>query len=97
MQKRFGKVTTLEARFHPFNDSMPEIFSAFGVDSDITDHRKLMRHRSDKNQYGVPQRSPIHFQLCETMASRTERVARLFSADEHAYLTAGSFFGGGNG
>jgi hypothetical protein len=53
-----------------------------------------MRHRSNKDQYSVPQRRPVHFQLCETKTSRVKRVIGFSTADEDAYLAAGSLFRG---
>jgi hypothetical protein len=97
MHKRFGKVTTLEARLHPLNDFTPEIVSTFGVHAGIPDHRKSMRHRRDEDQYCVPRRCPVHFQLCKAKSSRTECVVRFSAANEDAYLAARPFFGSGNG
>jgi hypothetical protein len=97
IQKRFRKITVFKARLHHRNDFLPEIVSAFGMHPGITDHRKLMRDRSDENQYRVPQWRPPHFQLREAMTGRWERVVNLSPADIDAYFTAGSFFGCGNG
>ena len=36
-------------------------------------------------------------QLCEAKTGRMERVARFLATDENPDLTAGSFFGGGDG
>ena len=96
MDKRFRKVTMLKARLHHLNDFSPEIVSALGVHPGITDHRKLMRHRSDENQYGVPQWRPPHFQLREAMTGRLERMVDFSPADIDTYFTARSSFGCGN-
>jgi len=97
MQECFGKVPALEARFHPLDNSTPEIVSAFGVHRRVTDHGKLVRNRGDEDQDSVPQQRLVHFQLCEASGSRMERVLRFPAADEDAYLSACPFFGGGNG
>jgi hypothetical protein len=96
MQKRFGKVATLETGLHPLDDFTPEIVSAFGVNRRVTNHRKSMRDRSDKEQYGVPQRCLVHLQLLEALASRVEWVIRFFATDKDAYFTAGPFFSAGD-
>jgi hypothetical protein len=96
MDKRFRKVTMFEARLHHLNDLSPEIVSALGVHSSITDHRKLMRHRSDENQDGIPQWRTPHFQLREAISGLLERPFDFSPADIDPYLTARPAFGCGN-
>jgi hypothetical protein len=86
-----------EARLHPLDHCTPEIVSAFGVHSGVSDYRKLVRDRGDEDQDGVPQRRLVHFEPREASTGRMKRVVRLASTDEDAYLPACSFFGGGNG
>jgi hypothetical protein len=97
MDKGFRKVTMFEARLHYLNDLSPEIVSALGVHSSITDHRKLMRHRSDENQDGVPQWRTPHFQPREAMTGLLERTVDFSPADIDPYFTARPAFGCGNG
>src|ERR1700737_156343 len=97
VHKCFGEITTSQARLHSLNDFTPEIIAAFGMNTSVPDHGKLMRHRSDENQHRVPQRCLIHFQSGEAKAGRMEGVARFSAADEDADITACSFFGGSNG
>ncbi len=96
MDKGFRKVTMFEARLHYLNDLSPEIVSALGVHPGITDHRKLVRRRSDENQDGVPQRRTPHFQPREAMTSLLERMVDFSPADIDSYFTARPAFGCGN-
>jgi hypothetical protein len=96
MDNRLSKVTMLKTRLHHLNDFPPEIVSALGVHPGITDHRKLMRRRSDENQNGVPQWRTPHFQLCEAMTGLLERTVDFSPANINTNFTARSSFGCGN-
>lgn len=96
MDNRLSKVTVLKTRLHHLNDFPPEIVSALGVHPGITDHRKLVRRRSDENQDGVPQRRTPHFQFCEAMTSLLERMVDFSPANINTNFTARPSFGCGN-
>jgi hypothetical protein len=96
MEKCFRKVTMLQARLHHLNNFSPEIVSTLGMHPSITDHRKLVRHRSDENEDGVPQWRLPHLQLREAMIGLLERMVDFSPADIDAYFAAGSSFGCGN-
>ena len=96
MDNRLSKVTMLKTRLHHLNDFPPEIVSALGVHPGITDHRKLMRRRSDENQDGVSQWRLPHFQLCEAMTGLLERKVDFSPANINTNFTARPSFGCGN-
>ena len=96
MDKRLCKVTMLKTRLHHLNDFPPEIVSALGVHPGITDHRKLVRRRSDENQDGVPQWRTPHFQLCEAMTGLLEHTVDFSPANINTNFTARPSFGCGN-
>ena len=87
------KILFFEMFPHRFNQSLPELFAAFFVHTDVSDHGVFASAGRDKNQRCVSIARLVHSQLQKFLLRARQRLIIEFtSLNEDADLSGGATF-----